>query len=109
MADVFWKLGRVSVPSRGAYDPLETYNRLDIVEYEGSSYLVMADGTSGITPEGGSAYMLPARRGKTGETGPRKPPALLRTVLHYKNIIGGSHHASSHKHRARFHCSAGRI
>lgn len=69
MAEASTKLGRVSLVPRGAYDAAATYNRLDIVEYEGSSYLVLADGITGVTPEDGASYMLVAERGKKGDPG----------------------------------------
>lgn len=70
MAETSTKLGRVSLVPRGEYDATETYNRLDIVEHEGSSYLVLADGTTGVTPAAGTFYMLVAEKGDTGATGP---------------------------------------
>lgn len=63
MAETSTNLGRVSLVPRGEYDAAATYNRLDIVEYEGSSYLVLADGTTGVTPVNGAAYMLIAQAG----------------------------------------------
>ena len=50
MAETSTRLGRVSLVPRGAYDASAVYNRLDIVEHEGSSYLVLADGVTGVTP-----------------------------------------------------------
>lgn len=70
MAETSTKLGRVSLVPRGEYDAAATYNRLDIVEYEGSSYLVLADGTAGVTPAAGTFYMLVAEKGDTGAAGP---------------------------------------
>lgn len=57
------KLGRVSLVPRGEYDAAAVYNRLDIVEYEGSSYLVLTDGVTGVTPENSTSYMLIAQSG----------------------------------------------
>lgn len=74
MAEARLKLGRVSVAPRGVYDVSETYNRLDIVEYEGSSYLVLADGVAGVTPAAGTSYMLLAGRGPQGEKGATGDP-----------------------------------
>ncbi len=67
--EVITDLGRVSLVPRGAYDAAAVYRRLDIVEYEGSSYLVLADGTVGVTPAAGPAYMLVASRGGKGDPG----------------------------------------
>lgn len=69
MAETSTRLGRVSLVPRGEYDPTATYNRLDIVEYEGSSYLVLADGVTGVTPAAGESYMLVAEKGDKGDTG----------------------------------------
>ena len=67
--EVITDLGRVSLVPRGAYDAAAVYRRLDIVEHEGSSYLVLADGTVGVTPAAGPAYMLVASRGGKGDPG----------------------------------------
>ena len=69
MAETSTRLGRVSLVPRGAYDASAVYNRLDIVEYEGSSYLVLADGVTGVTPAAGPEYMLVAEKGGKGDTG----------------------------------------
>lgn len=69
MAETSTKLGRVSLVPRGAYDQKETYNRLDIVEYDGSSYLVLTDGTTGAIPANTPPYMLIAGKGSKGDTG----------------------------------------
>jgi len=80
MAEASLKLGRVSLAPRGAYDAAAVYRRLDIVEYEGSSYLVLADGTSGEAPPAEGVYMLLAERGgpgpqgEEGKTGPQGEP-----------------------------------
>ena len=74
MAEASLKLGRVSLAPRGAYDAAAVYRRLDIVEHEGSSYLVLADGTSGVTPAAGPAYMLLAGRGGPGPQGEQGKP-----------------------------------
>ena len=67
--EISTNLGRVSLVPRGRYDGAAVYNRLDIVEYEGSSYLVLADGVTGVTPQAGAVYMLVAEKGDRGETG----------------------------------------
>ena len=64
MAETSTRLGRVSLVPRGAYEASAVYNRLDIVEYEGSSYLVLADGVTGVTPVAGPEYMLVAEIGR---------------------------------------------
>lgn len=69
MAETSTRLGRVSLVPRGAYDASAVYNRLDIVEHEGSSYLVLADGVTGVTPVAGPEYMLVAEKGGKGDPG----------------------------------------
>ena len=69
MAEASLKLGRVSLAPRGAYDADAVYRRLDIVEYEGSSYLALADGVSGMEPAEGASYMLLAEKGGPGPQG----------------------------------------
>lgn len=71
MSESVTNLGRVSLVPRGTYDAAAVYNRLDIVEYKGSSYLVLADGTTGVTPAAGPSYMLAAEKGDMGDTGPQ--------------------------------------
>ena len=57
-------LGRVAFAPRGTYSNETAYKRLDVVEYEGSSYLFLKDST-GIAPTGdGEVTMLLAKRGK---------------------------------------------
>lgn len=67
-------LGRVSLVPRGAFDAAAVYNRLDVVEHEGSSYLTLADGTAGLAPPDGSAFMLLAKMGNMGVPGPQGEP-----------------------------------
>ena len=62
-------LGRVSLVPRGEYDPAAQYERLDVVRYNGSSYLVLRDVT-GAAPTDGADYMLIAERGGAGPQGP---------------------------------------
>lgn len=69
MVEESTRLGRVSLVPRGAYEASAVYNRLDIVEHEGSSYLVLADGLTGVTPAAGPEYMLVAEKGRKGDTG----------------------------------------
>ena len=66
-------LGRVSLVPRGAYDPAADYQRLDVVQYQGSGYLVLRP-VRGVTPEDGADYMLLAARGRTGDIGPQGEP-----------------------------------
>lgn len=64
-------LGRVSMVPRGVYDPEVTYERLDLVTYEGNGYLVLRSVT-GVTPANGEDYMLYSYgvEGPEGKPGP---------------------------------------
>lgn len=62
-------LGRVSIVPRGAYIPSETYNFLDLVQYKGSSFLVLHDNVQNVAPVNGQDYMLVVERGTPGAIG----------------------------------------
>ncbi len=62
------KLGRVSLAPKGEYDPAASYERLDLVGFEGSGYLVLRP-VQGVTPEDGQDYMLLTARGTDGADG----------------------------------------
>ena len=62
-------LGKVTCIPRGEYNAEAVYRRLDIVSYNGGSYLVIADSITGITPEEGDRYMQLAAAGKNGKDG----------------------------------------
>lgn len=51
-------IGKVALVPRGAYDPEATYTRLDLVQYNGCGYIVMAESIQGVTPVDGKDYML---------------------------------------------------
>lgn len=57
---------------KGAYSSSTTYQALDVVRYEGSSYIVLKECT-GVTPTEGEYYTLMASKGDTGATGPQGP------------------------------------
>ena len=70
-------LGKVSVVPRGDYNASTTYYALDIVGYNGGSYLAMKEVT-GVTPSNdGVNWMqlsgpgLPGKQGPKGDTGPQ--------------------------------------
>lgn len=78
-------LGKVSVVPRGEYAPQTTYQRLDVVQFEGSSYLVLKQ-VQGVSPTPGEHYTLLARKGDQGiqgpqgETGPQGPVGTSFTI-----------------------------
>lgn len=62
-------LGKIMPVPRGTWNAAETYTELDIVEYEGASYLVLKD-VSGIIPNADEKnYVLLAGRGPQGIQG----------------------------------------
>ena len=70
-------LGKVSVVPRGDYSASTTYYALDIVGYNGGSYLAMKEVT-GVTPSNDqinwmqlSGPGLPGKQGPKGDTGPQ--------------------------------------
>ena len=88
-------LGRVGLVPRGEYDGAASYRRLDVVTFEGSTYVALCD-VQGIAPEavpngsaasaavatedGGMAsapgavvWQLLAQKGDTGDVGPTGP------------------------------------
>jgi hypothetical protein len=55
----------------GIYDAYEKYQRLDVVVYEGASYIARRD-NPGLCP--GDGWQLLASRGKAGDKGQPGPP-----------------------------------
>lgn len=51
-------LGYVSIVPKGAYNPTTTYNRLNVVSYNGGSFMLIVDTpTSGVTPVDGATWL----------------------------------------------------
>ena len=61
-----FRLGKVAITPRGEYDPGVDYERLDAVNYNGSSFLVLQT-VSGVIPEEGEYYTLLAEKGEDGK------------------------------------------
>ena len=62
-------LGKVSCTPKGAYDPGTLYNILDIVAYDGGSYMAL-NNVSGVLPNNdGENWLQLAAKGDTGATG----------------------------------------
>ena len=56
------KLGRVGYVNRETYSATETYNRMDTVYYQGSTYVALADNLTGVSPDdSGTSWMYLAR------------------------------------------------
>ena len=61
-------LGRVTFVRRGAYDASATYNKLDIVRYNGSDWCALQT-VKGVSPVSGAYWMSIAEKGDKGEKG----------------------------------------
>ena len=61
-------LGKVKMINKGAYNSATTYNELDIVTYEGSSYSAKQE-TTGNLPTNTTYWELLAEKGDKGDTG----------------------------------------
>lgn len=68
-------LGKVSLTPKGEYNAETAYERLDVVQYEGSSFIVLRN-VSGVTPTDGEDYMLAASKGDVGPQGEVGPQGL---------------------------------
>ena len=56
------KLGRAGYVNRQNYSATATYNRMDTVYYQGSTYVALADNLTGVSPDdSGSSWMYLAR------------------------------------------------
>ena len=61
-------IGKVALTPKGEYSSTAMYEELDVVRYEGSSYVVNKP-CSGITPVEGEYYTLMAEKGTKGDPG----------------------------------------
>ena len=71
-------LGIVSIKNRGEYNSETSYEKLNVVTYQGSSYCALKD-TTGNLPTDTEYWQLYAQKGDTGdtgETGPTGPTGL---------------------------------
>lgn len=63
-----YNLGKVALTPRGSYNASATYEQLDVVTYNGSSYIVLQSVT-GVTPPNATYYQLIASKGNAGTNG----------------------------------------
>lgn len=66
-------LGRVSIVPKGKYENSTRYNRLDVVQHNGSGYIATHDNLQDIIPGESDDWMLLAERGAEGNPGPEGP------------------------------------
>ncbi len=74
---------------RGAYDNTATYNTLDVVTLNGTSYVAVNDGVSGSTPPS-TDWMILAEKGDTGPMDPAvyDPQSIAADVFDRANHTG---------------------
>ena len=90
-------IGKVALTPRGEYSSTATYEELDVVRYEGSSYVVNKP-CSGITPVEGEYYTLLAEKGEPGKPGDKGDPGYSASLegctegqIPYRKADGSSH------------------
>lgn len=72
-------LGRVAMLSKGEYSSIVTYENLDIVTYNGSSYVCIQDSTGNL-PTDTEYFDILAEKGADGEDGQQGAPATINGV-----------------------------
>lgn len=60
-------IGKVACTFKKEYSSTATYNRLDVVSYNGSSYGCLMDNTKNILPTDTSRWVLMAKKGDKGD------------------------------------------
>lgn len=68
-------LGKVALTPKGEWNAATTYERLDVVSYQGSSYTVLKE-CIGQTPSEGEYYSLLASKGAKGDKGDFADPVV---------------------------------
>ena len=61
-------LGKVAITPKGEYNSATTYQDLDLITYQGNSYLALKE-TTGNLPTNNEYWQLIAEKGKDGEKG----------------------------------------
>ena len=74
-------LGRVGLVPQGSYDARRTYARLDMVTWDGASYVALRDlSPGGDPPDRSDAWQLLSARGEAGPQGPVGPLAEIPPI-----------------------------
>lgn len=68
-----YNLGRILPRFRGQWDPTINYDKLDVVYFEGSSYMALSDNINKRPDENESDWILSAAKGEPGEPGKDGP------------------------------------
>ena len=74
-------LGKVGLVNKGDYSPSATYNILDFVYYDGSSYICLQNGTSAVTPNNEGLYWRYLAKGYIADTSVFCRKADMKTSL----------------------------
>lgn len=83
-------IGKVSLRPMGEYNPNTAYMKLDVVQYQGSSYIVKKD-CKGAIPMDGTYFMLAAEKGEQGiqgKQGIQGETGKGLTILDYYPTVG---------------------
>lgn len=75
-----YNLGRFILNPRGAYNSAETYNKLDVVLYNGSSYICKSDNTTNKVPTNTTYWQLLAQAGQAVLT-PQQEQEIIQTLI----------------------------
>lgn len=68
---IFGQLGKVIITNKGEYDSTLSYLKLDVVTYNGSSYLAKDDVAVGVLPTNTTYWQVIAEKGDKGDRGDR--------------------------------------
>lgn len=77
-------LGKITTTLEGQYDPSITYGRLDLVTFEGSSYISKINNNN-LPVTDSSAWQISALKGDEGGEGPAGPQGPAGTFIMYYN------------------------
>lgn len=70
-------LGRVVPLFKGEYNASSTYTKLDVVLYNGSSYILKVDSATGVSPTTSAYWQKIAEKGIQGDTGDQGPAGKI--------------------------------
>ena len=83
MPSGYTELGIVGYADKGTYSASATYNKPDVVYYNGSSYVALKDGMKGVTPSNNGKNWKYLARGFQADT------AAQVSATDKRNLIGG--------------------
>ena len=81
-----YNLGRFILNPRGNYGSSSTYNKLDVVLYNGSSYICKSDNTTNKVPTNTTYWQLLAQAGQAVLT-PEQEQDIINTLVNQGVII----------------------